>query len=340
MNDNQAWKQVTLIANGDKAEEISDILFFLDAVSVTYQDAKDDPILEPLPGEQRVWPNTKVIGLFEKGTDTAPVVSYLQHLYGDNFPIVAHDLEDQDWVRAWMDNFKPIKCGKNLWITPSWCETQDGINVILDPGLAFGTGTHPTTFLCLGFLDSLENLSEKEVLDYGCGSGILAISALKLGAKKAYGVDIDPQALIASMDNAQRNPEKEVLDYGCGSGILAISALKLGAKKAYGVDIDPQALIASMDNAQRNQVEDKLELFDGASKQIPQCSIVVANILAGPLAQLEPNIAALCQSQGKLALSGILESQAQEVIDAYSKDFDIEYTKVKEGWVLIVATRK
>ena len=293
MDDNQAWKQVTLIANGDKAEEISDILFFLDAVSVTYQDAKDDPILEPLPGEQRVWPNTKVIGLFEKGTDTAPVVSYLQHLYGDNFPIVAHDLEDQDWVRAWMDNFKPIKCGKNLWITPSWCETQDGINVILDPGLAFGTGTHPTTFLCLGFLDSLENLSEKEVLDYGCGSGILAISALKLGAKKAYGVDIDPQALIASKDNAQRN-----------------------------------------------QVEDKLELFDGASKQIPQCSIVVANILAGPLAQLEPNIAALCQSQGKLALSGILESQAQEVIDAYSKDFDIEYTKVKEGWVLIVATRK
>lgn len=293
MNDNQAWKQVTLIANGDKAEEISDILFFLDAVSVTYQDAKDDPILEPLPGEQRIWPNTKVIGLFEKGTDTAPVVSYLQHLYGDNFPIVAHDLEDQDWVRAWMDNFKPIKCGKNLWITPSWCETQDGINVILDPGLAFGTGTHPTTFLCLGFLDSLENLSEKEVLDYGCGSGILAISALKLGAKKAYGVDIDPQALIASKDNAQRN-----------------------------------------------QVEDKLELFDGASKQIPQCSIVVANILAGPLAQLEPNIAALCQSQGKLALSGILESQAQEVIDAYSKDFDIEYTKVKEGWVLIVATRK
>ena len=293
MNDNQAWKQVTLIANGDKAEEISDILFFLDAVSVTYQDAKDDPILEPLPGEQRVWPNTKVIGLFEKGSDTAPVVSYLQHLYGDNFPIVAHDLEDQDWVRAWMDNFKPIKCGKNLWITPSWCETQDGINVILDPGLAFGTGTHPTTFLCLGFLDSLENLSEKEVLDYGCGSGILAISALKLGAKKAYGVDIDPQALIASKDNAQRN-----------------------------------------------QVEDKLELFDGASKQIPQCSIVVANILAGPLAQLEPNIAALCQSQGKLALSGILESQAQEVIDAYSKDFDIEYTKVKEGWVLIVATRK
>ena len=293
MNDNQAWKQVTLIANGDKAEEISDILFFLDAVSVTYQDAKDDPILEPLPGEQRVWPNTKVIGLFEKGTDTAPVVSYLQHLYGDNFPIVAHDLEDQDWVRAWMDNFKPIKCGKNLWITPSWCETQDGINVILDPGLAFGTGTHPTTFLCLGFLDSLENLSEKEVLDYGCGSGILAISALKLGANKAYGVDIDPQALIASKDNAQRN-----------------------------------------------QVEDKLELFDGASNQIPQCSIVVANILAGPLAQLEPNIAALCQSQGKLALSGILESQAQEVIDAYSKDFDIEYTKVKEGWVLIVATRK
>lgn len=293
MSDNQAWKQVTLIANGDKAEEISEILFFLGAVSVTYQDAKDDPILEPLPGEQRVWPNTKVIGLFEKGADTDPVVSYLQHLYGDNFPIVAHDLEDQDWVRAWMDNFKPIKCGKNLWITPSWCQVNEGISVILDPGLAFGTGTHPTTFLCLGFLDSLENLAEQEVLDYGCGSGILAISALKLGAKKAYGVDIDPQAIIASKDNAQRN-----------------------------------------------SVEDKLVLFDGARPDIPVCSVVVANILAGPLAQLEPNIAALCKSKGKLALSGILSSQAQEVIDAYSKDFDIEYTKEKEGWVLIVATRK
>ena len=295
MSYNQAWKEVSLITNGDKAEEISDILFFLGAVSVTFQDAKDDPILEPLPGEQRVWPNTQVVGLFEKGTDTDPVVSYLQHTYGDNYPIAAHDLEDKDWVRAWMDNFKPIKCGEKLWICPSWCEVpeKDAVTVMLDPGLAFGTGTHPTTFLCLGFLDSLQDMSNQTILDYGCGSGILAIAALKLGASQAYGVDIDPQALIASKDNAQRN-----------------------------------------------DVADRLKVFDGNNKDIPQCPVVVADILAGPLAELEPSIAALCQSQGKLALSGILESQADEVMEAYSRDFTIDYTKVKEGWVLIVGTRK
>lgn len=288
------WKEVSLIVDGAKAEEISDVLFCLGAVSVTYQDAKDDPILEPLPGEQKMWPTTVVIGLFAQGTDTDPIVSYLQHTYGDNFPIGAHDLEDRDWVRAWMENFKPISCGKRLWICPSWCEVpdKDAVTVMLDPGLAFGTGTHPTTFLCLNFLDSL-----------------------------------DLQG-------------KSVLDYGCGSGILAIAALKLGAERAYGVDIDPQALIASRDNAERNNVADRLELFDGNSKDIPACPIVVANILAGPLAELEPNIAALCQSGGRLSLSGILDEQADEVIAAYSKDFIIDGTKSMEGWVQILATRK
>lgn len=298
MSENQAWKQVSMIVDGDKAEEISEILFGLGAVSVTYQDAKDDPILEPLPGEQRMWPTTQVIGLFEKGYDTAPVISYLQHVYGDNFPMVAHDLEDKDWVRAWMDNFKPIKCGKRLWICPSWCKVDesDAITVMLDPGLAFGTGTHPTTFLCLRFLDGLES--------QGALSG------------------------------------KQVLDYGCGSGILAIAALKLGANEAFGVDIDPQALIASKDNAERNNVVDKLKLFDGGDKRIPKCPVVVANILAGPLAELEPNIAALCEQGGKLALSGILESQLDEVIAAYENDFTIDSTDVLEGWGLITATRK
>lgn len=294
MSENQAWKEVSLIVDGSKAEEISDVLFCLGAVSVTYQDAKDDPILEPLPGEQKMWPTTVVIGLFEKGTNTDPVVSYLQHTYGDNLPIAAHDLEDRDWVRAWMENFKPIPCGQKLWICPSWCEVPDtnAVTVMLDPGLAFGTGTHPTTFLCLGFLDGL-----------------------------------DLQG-------------KNILDYGCGSGILAIAALKLGASQAYGVDIDPQALIASHDNAERNHVADRLTLSDGSNKEIPACPIVVANILAGPLAELEPNIASLCQSGGRLALSGILEEQAEEVIAAYQKDFNIDSTKSLEGWVLITATRK
>lgn len=294
--DNQVWKQVSLVVDGAKAEEVSDILFYLGSVAVTYEDAKDDPILEPLPSEQKMWPTTIVTGLFTQGFDTAPVISYLQHLYGDQYPIAEHDLEDKDWVRAWMDNFKPIKCGSKLWICPSWCEVPDpqAVNVMLDPGLAFGTGTHPTTFLCLGFLDSLPDLHQSNVLDYGCGSGILAIAALKLGAPEAYGVDIDPQALIASRDNAERN-----------------------------------------------QVADRLKLVDGSNaSSLPACPVVVANILAGPLAQLEPHIAALCQSGGKLALSGILETQADEVIAAYQQDFVIDGTKTKEGWVLITATRK
>lgn len=295
MSENQAWKEVSVICEGSKADELSEIMFGLGAVSVTFQDAKDDPVLEPLPGEQRVWPNTQVVGLFEQGYDTDPVVSYLQHVYGDHYPIAAHDLEDRDWVRAWMKNFKPIKCGSRLWICPSWCQVEDpdAITVMLDPGLAFGTGTHPTTFLCLGFLDSLQELESKEVLDYGCGSGILAIAALKLGARKAYGVDIDPQALIASKDNAERN-----------------------------------------------QVADRLELFDANNQKVEPCSIVVANILAGPLVELEPHIAELCVSGGRLALSGLLETQKDEIVAAYSKDFNIDYTKEKEGWMLVVATRK
>lgn len=294
MTTDQQWKQVSLITDGEKSEEVSDILFFLGAVSVTFEDAKDDPVLEPKPGEQRVWPNTRVIGLFEKGTDTDPVVSYLSQLYGDHYPIAAHDLEDRDWVRAWMENFKPIKCGRNLWITPSWCTIDEGISVVLDPGLAFGTGSHPTTHMCLGFLDSLGD----ELKD------------------------------------------REVVDFGCGSGVLAIAALKLGAARAYGIDIDPQAILASRDNAQRNKVADRLELFEGDSSGVPQCPVVVANILAGPLAELEPVIASLCAPGGRLALSGILDSQAQEVIDAYSKDFTIDYTKNEKEWVLIAATRK
>lgn len=292
--ENSNWKQISLITDSEKAEQVSDLLESLGAVSVTYMDAADDPVLEPLPGEQRLWPNTKVIALFTKDVDTDPIVSYLQHCYGDSMPIAAHELEDQDWVRAWMDNFKPIQCGKRLWICPSWCEVPDpnAVNVMLDPGLAFGTGTHPTTFLCLEFLDSLDNLQDHEILDYGCGSGILAIAALKLGAKKAYGVDIDPQALIASKDNASRN-----------------------------------------------NVAEKLELFDGNDPRLKPCPVVVANILAGPLAQLEPNIAALCQKGGRLALSGIISSQIDEIVEAYSKDFKIDEIKTLDEWVRVVATK-
>lgn len=297
MTDNsESWQEVTLIVDSSKAEEISDILTLLGSVAVTYTDAKDDPVFEPLPGEQRLWPNTKVTGLFSKGTDTSPIVSYLQHSYGDNVPIAAHELEDQDWVRAWMDNFKPIKCGEKLWICPSWCDVPDpdAVTVMLDPGLAFGTGTHPTTYLCLGFLDSVrEDLLHAKVLDYGCGSGILAIAALKLGADRAFGVDIDPQALIASRENAERNG-----------------------------------------------VADRIEVFDGNNDNIEKCPFVVANILAGPLAELEPSIAALCEKGALLALSGLLTTQIDEIKEAYGNDFEIVRTQELNDWALVVCRRK
>ncbi|WGL98073.1 50S ribosomal protein L11 methyltransferase [Arsenophonus sp. aPb] len=202
------WIQIRLNSTADHAEALSDILTEAGAVSVTYQDSYDNPVFEPLPGETRLWGDMDVIGLFDAKSDMEQVINQLasHSLLGKNFVHKIEQLEDKDWAREWMDNFHPMRFGHKLWICPSWCDTPDpnAVNVILDPGLAFGTGTHPTTSLCLEWLDSL-NLKDKTVIDFGCGSGILAIAALKLGAKKAIGIDIDPQAILASHNNAEQN---------------------------------------------------------------------------------------------------------------------------------------
>lgn len=296
MSNNTDWIQIKLRTTNQSADTIAELLEQLGALAVSYTDAEDSPILEPKPGERRLWPNTEVTGLLEQGTDPKPILAVLKQLLGDHIPMVATTLEDKNWIRAWMDQFKPLKFGQHLWICPSWLsvDEKDSVVVMLDPGLAFGTGTHPTTSLCLSYLDSLD---------------------LK---------------------------DKDVLDYGCGSGILAIAALKLGAKSATGVDIDEQALIASKENAKRNGVEDKLQLIMGTDKKLdlPQFPITVANILAGPLAELEPIIASLTQSGGKLALSGILTEQADSVIEAYSKEFVMNKVKDLDGWALLTGTKK
>ena len=296
MSNNTDWIQIKLRTTNQSADTIAELLEQLGALAVSYTDAEDSPILEPKPGERRLWPNTEVTGLLEQGTDPKPILAVLKQLLGDHIPMVATTLEDKNWIRAWMDQFKPLKFGQHLWICPSWLsvDEKDSVVVMLDPGLAFGTGTHPTTSLCLSYLDSLD---------------------LK---------------------------DKDILDYGCGSGILAIAALKLGAKSATGVDIDEQALIASKENAHRNGVEDKLQLVMGTDKKLdlPQFPITVANILAGPLAELEPIIASLTQSGGKLALSGILREQADSVIEAYSKDFVMNKVKDLDGWALLTGTKK
>ncbi|BDH44387.1 ribosomal protein L11 methyltransferase [Salmonella enterica subsp. enterica serovar Choleraesuis] len=202
------WIQLKINTRGADAEELGDALMENGAVSVTFQDTHDTPVFEPLPGETRLWGDTDVIGLFDAEAEMKEVVAALSHhpLLQPGFHHKIEQLEDKDWEREWMDNFHPMRFGQRLWICPSWRDVPDenAVNVMLDPGLAFGTGTHPTTSLCLAWLDGLD-LEGKTVIDFGCGSGILAIAALKLGAKHAIGIDIDPQAIQASRDNAERN---------------------------------------------------------------------------------------------------------------------------------------
>lgn len=292
-----AWVQIRLNSTNKQAEAISDFLEEIGAVSVTFMDSQDTPIFEPLPGETRLWGNTDVVGLFDAETDMQVIKEELiaSGLVAADFTHKIEQIEDKDWEREWMDNFHPMQFGKRLWICPSWREVPDpsAVNVMLDPGLAFGTGTHPTTALCLQWLDSL---------------------------------DLEG---------------KTVIDFGCGSGILAIAALKLGAKRAIGIDIDPQAILASTNNAVANGVADRLELF--LAKDQPKdlvADVVVANILAGPLKELAPNIITLVKPQGDLGLSGILATQAESVCEAYAADFNLDPVEEKEEWCRITGVKK
>ncbi|WP_256853620.1 50S ribosomal protein L11 methyltransferase [Pantoea sp. Fr+CA_20] len=290
------WIQIKINSSGANAEELSDALMETGAVSVTFQDTHDTPVYEPMPGETRLWGDTDVIGLFDAESDMEGVIAELSQypLLGENFRHKIEQIEDKDWEREWMANFHPMRFGERLWICPSWRDVPDpdAVNVMLDPGLAFGTGTHPTTSLCLTWLDGLD---------------------------------------LAG---------KTVIDFGCGSGILAIAALKLGAAQAIGIDIDPQAIQASRDNAERNGVADRLTLF--LPHQQPenlQADVVVANILAGPLRELAPLISVLPKSGGHLGLSGVLESQAESVCEAYVAHFALDPVAVKEEWCRITGVK-
>ena len=201
------WLQLTFYSTKEKAEPLADLLSEAGAAAVTMQDAADQPLYEPPPGATPLWQLTNVVGLFAEDADGDAIVQQLQAQWQGEFPDYRSEvLEDQDWERAWMDDFKPMRFGERLWIVPSWHDAPDGdaVNILLDPGLAFGTGTHPTTRLCLEWLDGHE-IAGKRVVDYGCGSGILALAAALLGAESVIGVDNDPQALVATLDNASRN---------------------------------------------------------------------------------------------------------------------------------------
>lgn len=266
-----AWIQINTLVKESLAEPLSDALIAQGAVSVTFEDAKDQPIFEPELGTTPIWDLNKVIGLFDAETQGNQVVAQIKQtlpqLAENTFTIEA--LEDKDWIREWMDQFKPMQFGDNLWIVPSWHTPPqaDAVNLMLDPGMAFGTGTHPTTALCLTWLD-------------------------------------------------QHPPTNQtVIDYGCGSGILALAAAKLGATQVKGTDIDPQAIQASEQNAERNQASIEFALvkdFDA-----PPADLLIANILAGPLKELAPEFTRLLKPQGTLVLSGILTTQAADLITHY-----------------------
>lgn len=209
------WLQLELEATPDNAEQLSELLHTAGASAVTLQDAADQPLFEPPLGTTPLWNTTRVIGLFAADTDVPVVLASLQQqLEPDPLPAWhLNPLEDRDWVRAWMDDFQPMRFGERLWICPSGYTPPEpqAVNILLDPGLAFGTGTHPTTAMCLRWLDA-HAPQGLTVIDYGCGSGILAIAACKLGARHANGVDTDPQALLATHDNAEKNQVSDCID--------------------------------------------------------------------------------------------------------------------------------
>ncbi len=292
-----SWWQLSIECAQQEIEATEDILLSLGALSLTLGDTQDEPIYEPPPGETPFWSHTTITGLFEQTRS-------MEDLYDDlvqRLPphqissIRKYQLADQQWERAFLDQFEPIHFGRNLWICPSWREPPDknACNIILDPGIAFGTGSHPTTALCLEFL-------------------------------------------------AQHPPHgKSVLDFGCGSGILAIAAFKLGASSVRCTDIDPQALEATTSNAQRNHIDaDELPVSLPQNMDDSQVEYLLANILSGPLVELEPQLADLTAPGGQLVLSGILPQQAQQVTQAYSRHFELDPVTTRDGWCRVTGRKK
>lgn len=289
-----AWLSLKIEADENLADLLSDALLDLGAISVSIEDAQAETPQEqaifgepgdPPPG---IWQQNVVNALFPENAAVADILQSLQQDMGiRGFNYSTEIIAEQDWVRATQSQFEPIQISERLWIVPSWHDAPDAdaLNIVLDPGLAFGTGSHPTTHLCLVWLQQ------------------------------------------------QIREPFTVLDYGCGSGILAIAAKKLGAARVIGTDIDPQAIQSSLDNAHQNHVEASFYLPD----QLPsvQADIVVANILSSALTVLAPALAGACRTHGRIALSGILQSQAEQVAEVYEEWFDMDAPVHMEGWVLL-----
>lgn len=323
-----SWLQLSFDISAEHSELLSEILTEAGAAAVTLRDAKDHPIFEPKPDTNPLWPTTTVIGLFEADCDLGAVKKYLnQQLIDALNPNVAAEmiaslriepLEDQNWVQTSLDQFKPQRFGKHLWIIPSWFDNEaawstaepdsfkntyktykedpHSVTINLDPGLAFGTGTHETTALCLEWLDAHPPINAL-VIDYGSGSGILGIAALKLGAKQVIAVDYDAQALISTKNNAEKN------------GLT-----------------DSDLITTTPDS----------DLLQKKSVSKEKADLILANILADPILVLIPTFARLLKPGGDLVLSGILSKQCEPLCQRLQENgfqqFEIE---LKGDWARI-----
>lgn len=283
----------------DEAERWSDALLDAGALSVDAADprigtAEESPVWgEPAAGPREWWPVTRLTALCDDVAKASTVLHDAAAAVAGGIPLFEmYRVADRDWVREAQAQFAPIRIRDDFWIVPSWCPPprRDAINVVLDPGLAFGTGSHPTTWLCLEWL-AAQDMRGLSLLDYGCGSGILAIAAALLGASPVVGTDIDPQAIVASRANAEAN--------GANARFVHVDALDGGRYLR-----------------------------------------VVANILARPLTVLAPAFAGRTQPGGRIALSGILASQANDVMDAYAPWFDMACARAEDGWVLLDGQRR
>ena len=302
------WLEFTLRCAQAEQPRYENALEDVGALAVTLLDADlDTPderaILEPGVGETPLWGEIALSALFPHDADPLLLLAALDAFDPalDWTQVRIRTVEDQDWERAWMDQYVPLSFGANTWIVP-WnrelpeaAQAHGAAVVRLDPGLAFGSGTHPTTSLCLQWLDALAEAGELD--------------------------------------------GRTVLDFGCGSGILALAALKLGAARAVGVDNDPQALIATHDNAERNGVDERMNVFLPADEPPAQYPIVVANILASALEALADTLAARVAPGGRIALSGILAGQEDALLDRYGEWFEALAVAQEGDWIRIDGVR-
>ena len=287
-----SWLRVTLNISSDEIESCENLLLELGAISVSLENNDSEAILEPELGKTPFWKAVKLTALFESSSNRRNLKKMLTNRYCSNtfnFELI----DDKNWLDEHKKNYQAITFNNRLCISPSWITPSKDVpaNLKIDPGLAFGTGQHSTTSLCL------ERLSE-----------------ISLGSKY-------------------------IVDFGCGSGILALAALKLNAKKALGIDMDPQALAASKRNAQINSLDQSIELALPEDSKVTdwlgKADIVIANILANPIKNLATTLLKMLKPDGTLILSGILETQASEIISHYHRLLPLEQKKTKNGWVLL-----